>query len=501
VEPTAQPPQATSAEPAPPPPQASSLRRVLRGFALLSSATVVGQVIGFVALAIASRRLGPHNLGAYNFALSLALYFALFVNFGFSRLGIRDIARDPSQARRVGAEVVLLRCAIGVVGFALLVALAPVLAPDHTTRRVIPITAAMLLIGGLTLDWLFQGLQRMRIVAIAQVAGQAAYGALVPLVLVGGATGAIRFAWLNMLGLAITGAVTLVAAWRAIGSPFRRVSLAGLWRRVRLSVPIGISFAIIQIYYSIDSVMLGYLKSTEEVGQYAVAYKVPLGLISIGVVYVAALYPHAAELFVQDRKRLRRQVMRLSSLTAAIALPLGVGATVAGSGLMPVLFGSRYEAAGTPFVLLAWAVAIIFVSMNFGNVLLACGDERRYALGVTCGAVVNVGLNLALIPAFGTTGAAIDTIAAEVVVLAYMLWRFTRVLGPIRLEWGRIGRSAVASALMAGGVLLVPASVGAVARCVIGAVLFVAFALALRVVTPAELAGLRRRDVDAVASG
>jgi O-antigen/teichoic acid export membrane protein len=480
---------------------AGSVRRVLRGFALLSSATLIGQVIGFGALAFASRKLGPDNLGAYNFALSISLYFGLLGNFGFTILGIRDVARHPERAREVAAEVVALRSLFALVGFGAMVALAPVLAADHTSQRILPITAAMLLTGAMTFDWVFQGLQQLRIVAIARVTGQAIYAALVPLVLVGGATGAIRFAWVNVTGLAVTAAITLVATWRASGSPFARVDWRRVGRRLALSLPIGISFAIIQIYYSIDSVMLGYIRGTDDVGQYAVAYKLPIAIIGIGTTYVAALYPHAAALFERDPERLRRQVMRLSSLNAAVALPMAIGATVAGAGLMPVLFGDKYHPAGTPFVLLIWAVAVILVSMNFGNVLLACGDDRRYALGVTCGAVVNLGLNFLLIPAYGTTGAAIDPIAAEVVVLAYMLVRFRRVLGPVHLEWGRIVRSAVASGLMAGCLLLVPDSVGALARCAIGAVVFAGLALALRVVSVREIADLRRREPDAATTG
>jgi O-antigen/teichoic acid export membrane protein len=474
---------------------------VLRGFAVLSSATIVGNLIGFAALAIASRKLGPGNLGAYSFALSISLYFQLLVNFGFTTLGIRDIAQRPGRARAVAAEVLALRGGLALVGFGAMVALAPVLGADGTSERILPITAAMLLVGALTFDWFFQGLQQMRVVAIARVLGQVVYGALVPLILVGGAEGAIRFAWLNVLGLAVTAAITLVAVWRAVGRPVMRLDLRRVLKRLALSVPIGISFAVIQIYYSIDSVMLGYMRTTGEVGQYAVAYRLPLALIGIGAVYVAALYPHAAELFGRDPARLRAQVMRLASLCAVLAIPLAVGAIVAGSGLMPVLFGARFHPAGTPFVLLICVVAIVIVSMNFGNVLLATGDERRYAVGVTAGAAVNVLLNLVLIPAYGTTGAAVSTIAAESAVLVYMLVRFTRVLGPVRLEWGRIGRSAAASGLMAAVLLAIGDSVGALARSGIGAAVFAGAALALRVVTFQELSELRRRRRPAPGDG
>jgi PST family polysaccharide transporter len=464
---------------------------------MLSVATVIAQLIGFAALAIASRRLGPVNLGAYSFAFGVAMYLELVVNFGFTTLGIRDLARDPGRAREVMAEVLALRGVLSLVGAGAIVALAPAIAADPVSRKVLPITALMVITATLTFDWVAQGLQRLRVIAVARVAGQAIYGVLVPLLLVGGVTGAIRFAWLNVLGLAVTAAVTLVWTWRVAGPPFAWVSPRRLLRRLATSVPIGISLAVIQ-FYAIDAVMLGYLRNPADVGQFGVAYRVPLALVGFGVGYVAALYPHAAALFVEDRERLRRQVLRLASLGAALALPLGVGATVAGSGLMPVLFGSKYAAAGDPFVVLVWAVAVIVVSINFSNVLLACGDERRYALGVAVGAVLNVVLNLVLIPAYGTVGAAVSTLTAELAILAYMLVRFTRVLGPLRFEWGRIGRSAVATALMAGALLAIRDSVGAVPRCAIGAVLFAAFALALRVVTRSELAALlRRREVEA----
>ncbi len=62
--------------------EGASLRRVARGFTVLALATTATQAIGFVALAVAARRLGPENLGAFSFAQSLAVYFAIPMDFG-----------------------------------------------------------------------------------------------------------------------------------------------------------------------------------------------------------------------------------------------------------------------------------------------------------------------------------------------------------------------------------------------------------------------------------
>jgi len=470
-------------------PEASSAR-VVRGFLLLAGARVATQAIGFAVLAVAARRLGPEDLGSFQFAMSIALYFAIPVNVGATLTGVRDIARDPSRAQEVVGEVLTLQAILAAVAFGALVALTPVLAADSGSEAIMPIAGLTFVVGALSLEWVLQGLQKLGRLALARLAGQAVYGALVPVLLIEGIAGARRLAWLTVLGLAIAGVICNVVAWRERGAPRLTLDHRRLRRRFLTSVPIGIAFVMIQVYYSIDSIMLGYLRGTADVGQYAVAYKIPLALAALTGIWIQALYPHAAALFERDRDELRRQVGRFATLAVVVALPLAGGAIVVGHDLIPTLFGEAYEDAGTPFVLLMCATAVILVSVNFANVLLATGDDRRYAVGVTLGALLNVALNLALIPRFGTTAAAIDTIAAELLVIVYMAIRFARVIGPASLDWGLIARGVAIAAAMVGVMLALAPVLGVVALTVAGAGAWVALAVAFRVVTRQDLAGI-----------
>jgi O-antigen/teichoic acid export membrane protein len=56
-------------------------------------------------------------------------------------------------------------------------------------------------------------------------------------------------------------------------------------------------------------------------------------------------------------------------------------------------------------VLLMGAAALVLFTVSYGTAAVASGDERHYAYAVTLGAALNVLANLALIPAFGMTGA------------------------------------------------------------------------------------------------
>ena len=474
-------------------PRTLPMRRLLSGFALLALAQVTSQLIGFYVLAVAARELGPANLGPFSWAMGVALYFKLFTDFGVTVLGIRDIARAPERAREVIGEVLVLQTAIGLFAFASMIVLAPVIAPDAKSQEILPIIAFYVLVfAALAFDWALRALQWMKAVAIATVVSQIAYGVLVATLLTGGLEGAKRFAWFTVLNAAIAALITLGLTIKAAGVPRLSFNRGRLWRRLKASLPIGISFAMIQIYYSIDSVLLGYLRDTGEVAQYAVAYRIPLGVFAFAAVWVAVVYPHASAMFVNERERLRRQVGTFASYSVAIALPLGVGATLGGAALMPKLFGDEFEPATTPFMLLTWAVAISIVSVNFGNILLGCGDEKRYAIGVTVGAVLNVALNFALIPPLGTSGAAIATIAAELAVLAYMIKRFRVVLGPVELEWGRIARATAATAVMAGA-LLAAHELDTLLLIGLGAVVYLVAAAAFGVVSRSELRDLKRR--------
>jgi O-antigen/teichoic acid export membrane protein len=482
-------------------PRTLPVRRLLSGFALMAGAQIVSQGIGFLALAIASRKLGPENLGPFSWAMGVARYFVLPTDFGITVLGVRDIAREPHRARQIMGEVLVLQTALGVVVCALMIGLAPLIAPDHKSQELLPIAAVWVLVSAaIAFDWALRGMQRMGAIAFSQIASQVVFGVLVVALLAHGFEGAQQYAWFTVVNAGLGAAITMVLAWRR-GLPQVRLDRAALWRRLKASLPIGISFAMIQIYYSIDSVLLGYLKDTEAVGQYAVAYRVPLGVFAFAAIWVAVVYPHASAMFVKDPERLRRQVQTFASYSVALALPLGVGATFAGRGLMQELFGSEYGPATTPFILLMWAIAVTLVSVNFGNVLLGCGDEKRYAIGVTVGAVVNVALNFILIPPAGTAGSAIATIASELAVLAYMVRRFGVVLGPARLDVGRVARAALASAVMAAVLIALPGSVDPFVSVVIGAAVYVVAALAFGVATRDELRALRRRGGDAGSVG
>ena len=466
---------------------------VLRGFAVLSAATVLLRLIGFVAVTLFARKAGPHTFGTYAFALALAGFVVgAPTNFGIGTLGIRRIARDPKDAGKVVGEALGVQTIIAVVTVALLVTVVPFLSTDPELVLLTPFAALYYVAYSMTVDWALQGLQQLRAVAAARLAGQVVFGIAVPLVLIRGPAGAVRYAAVFAVGAIIT-AIAAFAMVRRVAGPIRvSWNPATLWDLARKAAPLGFSLVMLQIYWSMDQVLLGLLTNKTEVGQYAAAAKLPAVLSGFIAIWVSAVYPHASKLFTHQPDVLRRQLGSFTSLSVVAALPLVAGSAILGTDIMTGLFGPAFRPAGGPFVILMAASAIVVVAINYTSLAMAVDQERVFAWAVSAAAVINVLLNLLLIPFYGPSGAAIATVVAESVVFLVCARRVVGVIGRPPLSARRIVGAIAATAVMSAALLAMPSSISVWLRIVAGGAVFLAVAVACGAVRREDLALLRR---------
>ena len=458
-----------------------SARKLAGGFALLTAATLLTQVIGFAALAVAARRLGPEHLGAATFVLTLAIYIGIPANFGLTLLATREIAAEPERRRAVIGEVLALRALLGVAGAGMFIALAPVLATDDETRELIPLAALALAADVITAEWALMGLGRSAPVALARLLGQGIYGVLVVVALGEGEDGARLFVLLSALSILIVALVTLGFAVRELGLPAASLSLAAARRRLRASAPFGWGAIMLQVYLGSGMILLGYLGTSASVGEYAVAQKIPAALLTLVGLWAVTLYAHSAQMIGTEPDRLRRHVDSVVGFSVAIALPLGIGGSLCGEDLMVRLFGTEYGAAGTPFALLIWALSIAAVNVHFGAVLGAAGDERRYAVNIAVGSVVCIAIGWALTSFLEASGPAIGVIAAELTILVLMGGRYHSVIGPVAVDWRHLAATIAATGLMSATLVLL-GDLDVVLRILAGTAVFALAATVLGIV-------------------
>ena len=175
------------------------------------------------------------------------------------------------------------------------------------------------------------------------------------------------------------------------------------------------------IYTHLDTVMLGFMKTDDDVGYYNAAVKIKVILVSIVTSLGTVLLPRVSYYIQQGKTEEFRKITRKAlNFVMLIATPLTVYFIMFAKAGILFLSGKNFYDSIVPMQLIMPTLILIGLSNITGiQVLVPLGKEKVVLYSEIAGAVVDLALNAILIPFMASSGAAIGTLVAEFVVLAY----------------------------------------------------------------------------------
>ena len=427
------------------PPGGSSERVVGRNFLALGSGEVVARVVAFAATIYVARTLGAEYYGIIGFAAAIVLYLSRIVDGGMELgVGIREIAADPGRIQVVVPSVltarivtaVLLSGALGLLGL---------LVFPQPEGAVLALYGMTLLAVGASSRWVYLGLEQTSLVAIVRTGGELLMVLLVFL-LVRGPGDLTRVPAAQFLGDMLAAVVLL--GWLVYrGCPLRpRLDFDVLRRVLPRAVPmVGASLVGLMIYNS-DLVFLRVFDGTIAVGYYAAAYALISFMSNVGSAYGLSLLPTLTRLGGTPGEQHRLFGTATAQVFAA-TLPIAIGCTILAPGIIELVFGSDFSNSATPLRILVWAIPVSVLRDVAIAALMSHGREGRIFRLTAASAVLNLALNLLLIPRFSLAGAAAATVITEAVRMA-AAFGFARVDGFRGVGVGRLWKAGVAGTAM-----------------------------------------------------
>jgi O-antigen/teichoic acid export membrane protein len=174
-----------------------------------------------------------------------------------------------------------------------------------------------------------------------------------------------------------------------------------------------------------DILMLGVLTTPEEVGVYRIAVSMS-GLTLFGTSIVASVIgPHIARLYERrDKERLQRLATWAARLTLIVSLPVACLLVFFGGAIAGWIYGQEFAEGQMALAILAGAdILHSFAGLpqNFLNMMKHESDNLSIFIGF---AILNLFLNLILIPQFGIEGAAMAT---SIAISGRALWLSRRL--------------------------------------------------------------------------
>lgn len=383
-----------------------------------------------------ARYLGPNDFGVLNYALAYITFFMLFVKLGLDQIVIREIVKRPKLTNY------LLGTAFGLKLIGSIVAILSVYLSllfvdmDYIIRVIILIISVGFILQSIdVIDYFYQSQVLSRYVVIAR---NSAFilSSLLKIYFIVYEYSVVYFALAYVIDLVLSG-IFLVLIYKKTGHLVSNWRFSGKKALIflKFSWPLALSMFLVSIHMKVDQVMIGNMLDIEQVGIYSVAVRLAEFWIFIPGILVSTLMPYFINLRETNSQLYHYRLMQLYSLMFWMGVFVGIITIIFGEDIIRLLFGKAYINAYAALVFNIWNG--IFISQSIARSIWMIGENMQiYRLYNNIIAVIlNVSMNVLLIPKLGITGAALATFATQ----ALGTWLFSFFWKPLRAStWGMI---------------------------------------------------------------
>lgn len=393
--------------------------------AILNMSAFVFPLISFPYV---SRVLLAEGNGKVAFASSLISYFLMIAQLGVPTYGIRACAKVRDDKRLLSKtahelliiNLVMMAVSYGMLGLAL--AFVPRLREERMLYLVCSLTIFFTTIG---MEWLYKALEQYAYITVRSIVFKA-LSLVAMFALVRAKEDYVIYGGITIFASSASGVMNFIHARKYIDMR----PLGGYEFKPHLKA-VAIFFAMScasQIYTHLDTVMLGFMDTDTVVGYYNAAVRIKQIMVSVVTSLGMVLLPRASY-YIKNKQMHQFQTISRKSLgfTLLAAAPLTLYFILYARDGIYFLSGEAYEGAVVPMQLIMPTLLFIGLSTVTGiQILVPMGREKMVLYSIICGAVVDVILNLFLIPPYGAAGAAAATSIAEFVVTVFqfvVLWK------------------------------------------------------------------------------
>lgn len=414
--------------------------------ALLTMSSFIFPLITFPYV---SRILLPEGTGTVSFATSVVTYFALFAQLGIPTYGIRACAkvRDDKEAlSRTVQEIFLINCVMSVLTYAVFLAAlftVPKMQAEKPLFLIISLTIFFNMIG---MDWLYKGLERYTYITVTSIIFK--FAALIAMfVLIHDKSDYVIYGGISIFAASASNVCNLINVRKYIS-----IQPVGHYHFRRHMRPILIFFAMscaTTIYTNLDTVMLGFMKTNVDVGYYNAAVKIKNVLLGVVTSLGTVLLPRASYYVEhQETEKFLEITRKAIRFVFIIAVPLMLYFILFAKESVLFLSGEAYAQAILPMQIIMPTLVLIGLTNIMGiQMLVPMGQEKKVLYSEIAGAVMDLILNMILIPRVASAGAAIGTLAAEIIVWILQFAALKKLVMPAYREvsYGKIAVGVLAA--------------------------------------------------------
>lgn len=371
-------------------------------------------VVGLFVGVWVARYLGPEQFGLFSYTQSYVGLFSIIATFGLDGIIVRELVKDDSRSdllmgtaftlKFIGAFVVLLILSVAV-NFTSNVA--------YTNFLIFIIASATIFQSFNVIDLYFQSKVLSRYVAFANSI-TLFISSLLKIVFILNDAPLMAFVWVVLLDSTVI-SIGYIYFYRKTGKYILKwkFKLKLALSLLKESWPLLLSGMVISVYMKIDQVMIKEMLGVEAVGQYAAAVRLSEAWYFIPMVIASSLFPAILNAKKNNEKLYYARLQKLYDLMVWLAIAIALPMTFFSDWVVHLLYGEDYQLASSVLVIHIWTGIFVFLGVASANWFMAENLIMLSFWRTFYGMLVNIALNIFLIPIYGLEGAAIASLFSQ----------------------------------------------------------------------------------------
>jgi O-antigen/teichoic acid export membrane protein len=427
----------------------NTIQTIAKNTGALTLMHIVTMILGLIFTVSLARCFGDIAFGKYSFAIAFTALFAVLMDLGFNQLTIREVARDKALAKKYMGNILIIKLLLSLIFFVFVVAAVNLMHYPSDTKTIVYIFGAYTVLssfGGL-FRAVFHAFEKMEYDSLLTIIQQVIVVSIgLTLLFLG--YNLIQVVSVFLLGGIINVVFSSVVMVKKFVKPEFELDL-NFWKTSIINaIPFGLTAIFVIIYVRIDTVMLSMMVGDAPVGWYNAAVILILGLIFIPSVFLGAVFPAFSKLYMSSIDSLKNAYEKAFKYLFIILFPIAVGTTLLADKFILLLYGEQFIHSIIALQILIWWNVFGALNWLFSTILLSINKEKIVAVSTGIGAILNVVLNLFLIPIMSYVGASITTVITEIILFVLLFYFVSTYL--YRLPLLKVTAKTIAAGVVMG---------------------------------------------------
>lgn len=394
------------------------LNAALNGFR-----SVLNIIFPIITFPYISRVLTVGEIGKYNWSNSFVSYFLLIAGLGVSTYAIREGAKfrnDRKTLSDFASQVFSINILSTLASYVLLLLCVLIFSKIHAYAICVFIFSIQIIFTTLGTEWIYSIFEEYAYITIRSILFKILSIVLL-FIFVRRPGDYLKYAAITVFSAVGSNVLNYVHAKKFCTISFTfNIDWKSHIKPILIIFGSSVASA---IYVSIDTTLLGLINNNYVVGIYSVSSKMYTIVKQLISAVLTVAIPRFALLWGRNRIRQYRQLLlKISDVLAMISVPMSVGVYMLAPQIVVLLSSEKYIRSVSSLRLLCPALIFSIFSWIFTScVLIPAKREDKVFIVTAVSAIINVVLNLLLMPAFKENAAAVTTSLSEFVSL---FWGF-----------------------------------------------------------------------------